>query len=72
MLRFGLVCLFLCLCTMALASLLDYSHVVVFGPCAGVGAAAIYVSLLVTSGLGVLFTIVGAGAKLVRKLRQSQ
>ena len=72
MLRFGVMCLALCLCTAALASILDHLHVVVFGPCAGPGAVAIYLSLLLTSGLGVIFTIAGAAAKAIARIRHSR
>jgi hypothetical protein len=70
MMRFGLVCLGLCLCTVALASVLDHTHLVVFGPCAGPGAAGIYILLFATSPLGVIFSALGASVWLVRKLRQ--
>ena len=70
MLRFGILCLALCLSTAGVASVLDHFHLVVFGPCAGPGAAALYLTLLLTAGLGILFTFVGAGAKLIARLRQ--
>lgn len=70
MLRFGLACLFLFLCTAGLASVLDHAHMVVFGPCADAGAAAIYIALMLTAGMGALFTVAGAVAALVRRIRQ--
>jgi hypothetical protein len=69
-LRFGLLCLTLCLCTVGLASFLDKTHIVVFGPCASAGAAAIYIAILGSATLGAVFTVLGTGAQLVRKLQR--
>lgn len=71
MLRVGLICFGLCLGTVVLATVLDFSHAVVFGPCAGPGALAIYGTLVLTASLGVIFTLLGATVLLVRKIRQS-
>ena len=71
MLRFGLVCLALCVGTVGVGMLLDQLHLVVSGPCAGPGIVAIYLSILVTFGLGATFTLLGGAAKLIRRLRQS-
>jgi len=71
MLRVGLIFIGLCLGTVALASILDYSHAVVFGPCAGPGALVIYGTLLLTASLGTMLTLLGAALWLVRKIRQS-
>jgi hypothetical protein len=70
MLRFGLLCLALCLCTAALAAVLDHLHVVAFGPCASAGAVAFYMKMIISFTSGAIFTILGAGAWLLRKLRQ--
>jgi len=52
------------------ASLLDYFHLVVFGPCAGYGAAAFYILMMLTFGLGTVLTVLGAILWGVRKLSQ--
>jgi hypothetical protein len=70
MLRFGLLCLALCLCTVALAAVLDHFHAVAFGPCASAGAVAFYVTMILLLTAGTIFTILGAGAWLTRKMRQ--
>jgi hypothetical protein len=69
MLRIGLVFLTLCLCPVALGAILNASHLVVSGPCAGPGAIAIYTGLIATGGLGILCTLLGSIFSIVRRIR---
>lgn len=57
---------------MVLATIFDYLHVVVFGPCAGPGALAIYGILLLTFSLGAILMVIGSGTWLVQKMRGSR
>jgi hypothetical protein len=70
MFRAAIVCFVLFLATVTIASILDHFHLVVFGPCAGPGETAIFGALFLSASLGVIFTLIGSGIWLARKLRQ--
>jgi hypothetical protein len=69
MIRAGLLCFALCLGIVALASILEQTHAVVFGPCAGPGAIAIYGALFLTALTGIVLTLIGMIVWLAQKLR---
>jgi hypothetical protein len=71
MLRLGILFLGRSLWLVALASQLDYDRIVVFGACAGYGAAAFYILPMLTFGVGAVLTVLGAIQWGIRKLRQS-
>jgi hypothetical protein len=72
MLKFGLGCLAACGIVILVGIALDHSRILVSGPCAGPGIIALYLLLLLSGGLGTIFTAAGLVAALVRRMLLSR
>jgi hypothetical protein len=72
MLRLGLISLAVGVVIFAVALILDVSHLIVFGPCIGPGGLAVYIGLILTFGLGILLTGIGAIVWIAKRIRSEK
>lgn len=72
MLWLGLTSLAVCVVILVVSLILDALHLIVFGPCIGPGGIAVYLSVMLTAGVGVLLTSAGAVVWIAKRVRSAK